>query len=286
MDTKTPPTITKLYKGKVEVKFFPDSHIYMVDGKRCAGVTTFLSVLDKSEALKSYVREQTVKRLLPSLRSVGHVTEEELVAALFEDERNTKRAADMGTAIHAWVESYIRHRLKLEKDMPEMPEDPATLLGVTSFIEWESEHKVKYLWTEKVLYSKKFQYIGTGDFGAKVDGKLCLCDIKTGNDLYNSVRAQTAAYAKADEEESGVEYEGRWAIRIAKEMPEEYAERMALKNEIRSMLKKDPIEPKPYQVFEAKRFDADVWELDDDFRAFISHLELYRWNQRTSFYKR
>lgn len=281
----------ELYGGKVKGKFLgptedkPNRHMYYVNGERVSGATTFLGIKDKSVALVSYSKEQTIKHLLPTLSKSGTVTEEQLVQALYEDDRNTKAAADLGSAIHDWIEKYINHRLSKKNAMPEMPEDENILTGVTSFLDWESAHKVKFLWSEKVLYSRKHDYIGKADFGAVVDGKVCLCDIKTGNGMYNSVRAQTAAYAMADTEESKTKYDGRWAIRIAKETKAEYLERMKLKNRIREVLKKDPQPVDEYKTFEAVFLDEDKNSIKQDFSAFLAHVELYRWDQKTDFWK-
>lgn len=282
-----------LYKGRVRGKFLgptedkPNRHMYFVEGKRKTGVTTALNIKDKSAALVSWNREETVKHLLPLLEAGKKITEKDVVAALYASETTKKKAADFGTLIHDWIERYISHRLKVKgyEDMPEMPDDPNVLTGVTSFLEWESQHKVKFLWSEKVLFSLKYDYIGKGDFGAIVDGIKCLCDIKTGNGMYNSVRAQTAAYAMADFEESKLKYAGRWAIRVAKETEQEYQERMALKNKIRELLGKEPQPVEPYQVFEAKYLDNDKSAMKEDFEAFLAHWNLYRWDLKTDFWK-
>ncbi len=80
----------------------------------------------------------------------------------------------------------------------------------------EKQHKVKFVSTERIVYSKKHDYIGKMDAEAMVDGKRVLVDFKTSSGLYNSVRMQTAAYQKADEEEGAKSYKGRWAIRISR----------------------------------------------------------------------
>lgn len=282
-----------LYKGRVKGKFLgptedkPNRHMYYVEGKRKTGVTTALGIKDKSMALVSWNREQTIQHLLPLLQAGKKITEQDIIAALYASEGTKQKAADLGTEIHDWCERYIKHRLKMTgyKEMPEMPEDPNVQTGVTSFLEWESEHKVVFIWSERIVYSLKHDYIGKADFGAKVDGLMCLCDLKTGNGMYNSVRAQTAAYVSADVEESKTKYAGRWAIRLAKETPEQYEARMALKNHIRQLLGKDPQTVEPYQVFEAKFLDNDKGALKDDFEAFLSHWNLYKWDARTDFWK-
>lgn len=282
-----------LYKGKVKGKFLgptedkPNRHMYYIDGIRKKGVTNALGIKDKSEALKSYVREQTVKKLLPIFEKGGKIGLEELAVALYEDEINTVKSADIGSKIHDWIERYIKHKLKQKgyEKMPEMPEENNIVTGISSFLSWESEHKVKFLWSEKILYSKKYDYIGKGDFGAKVDGEICLCDIKTGNGMYNSVLAQTSAYAFADHEECGQKYDGRWAIRVAKETEQEYLLRMALKNKIRKILGKDEQVVEPYQVFEAKYLDNDKKNMKRDFDGFLYHWNLAIWDSETDFWK-
>jgi hypothetical protein len=168
-----------------------------------------------------------------------------------------------------------------------MPDDDNVARGVLSFLEWETAHKVKFLWTEQLVYSKEFGYVGTADFAAMVDDKKCLCDIKTGNGLYNSVMMQTAAYQKAIEEESKFgappsqweHFDGRWAIRIAKETEEEYLARMAVKNEIKEVLGKDAREIKPYEIFEAVFLDKVPGKVDADFKAFLALQTAYEWDK-------
>lgn len=284
--------ISSLYKGKIQVKFLgpteesPNRHMYYVDGKRKTGVTTALGIKDKSTALMSWQGETIAKHLFDVIMSGQILTQEVVTKAIFAPEEAKTKSADLGTEVHDWVEKYINHKLKKKgfERMPDLPEDPNVATGVNSFLEWEAEHKVKYLWAEKVLYSKRHDYVGKGDFGAKVDGMVCLCDIKTGNGMYNSVLAQTAAYAKADEEESGIKYEGRWAIRISKENPEEYATRMSLKNKIKEFLGKKEKEVPAYQVFEAKFLDNEKGNMKRDFDGFLCHWNLMKWDRETDFY--
>lgn len=280
-----------LYKGKVKGKFLgptqdsPNRHMYYVDGKRKSGVTTALSIKDKSTALMSWQGEETAKYLFGIMETKKSITQEDIVKAIFAHEESKNKAADLGHQVHEWIENYINHKLKKKGcEMPDMPEMPEVVTGVTSFLEWESSHKVKYLWSEKILYSLKHDYIGCGDFGAMVDSKVCLCDIKTGNGMYNSVLAQTAAYVEADREECGMKYEGRWAIRIAKETPQEYQKRMELKNKIKSLLGKKEKDVEEYQVFEARFLDEEKLNMKRDFEGFLYHWNLLKWDRATDFY--
>lgn len=286
MDTKTPAQFFKLYKGKVLVKFWPDSHTYYVNEDRKIGVTTFLGILDKSRALVIWATELAREFLIEKLEVGEKITKALIVEAAALHELRKKEAADVGTQIHDWAERYIRHILKEKgyEEMPEMPADPAVQMGAVAFLTWAKEHKVKFLSSERVVYSKKHDFVGKMDIEAKIDGKLCLVDIKSSNGLYNTVRLQTAAYVMADEEESGRKYKGRWAIRLAKETEEEFVVRMAKKNDNRKLRGKDPVDYGGYAVFEAKFLDDKKTDMARDKAAFLATKALFGWNKETDFF--
>ena len=259
----------KLYKGKVAIKFYPETHAYYVDGKRKTGGTTYLGILDKSRPLiywavglfKDFLLEN-----LPNGITEEHIEEGSKLHAQFKEQ-----AATIGDKAHGWIEQYIAHKLKQTKEKPEIPDDPKVLNAINGFLSWEKEHKVKFVSSERVVYSKKYDYIGKMDIEAEIDGQLCLVDIKTSNGLYNSVALQTAAYLKADEEETGKSYTGRWAIRLAKETEEEYQEKMEKKGK----------DTEGYVAFEAKYLDSQMMNVERDFKAFLSAKSLFEWNKET-----
>lgn len=279
--------IIKLYGGKVEVKFYgptpekPDRHMYYIGSTRITGVTTFLSIIDKSRALVSWATELFRDFLL---EKENKVTEEDIYYGCVLHEVRKQEAANIGTDIHEWCEKYIKHRLGIG-EMPEMPETKAVQIGVAAFLDWEREHKVRFVSSERVVYSKKHDYVGTMDIEAKIDGKLCLVDLKSSNGLYNIVRLQTAAYVMADEEESTRKYAGRWAIRLAKETEDEYGKRMAKKSAGRVRAGKKAVEYGPYKIFEAKFLDEKGTEMKRDKTAWLHCMELKRWNEETDFFK-
>ncbi len=165
--------------------------------------------------------------------------------------------------------------------MPDMPQDPNVVRGVTSFLEWESAHKVKFLWSEKVLYSRKHDFMGKADFAAIVDGEKCICDLKTGNGMYKEVRLQLAAYRAADEEETKEKYDGRWAIQISKETEQEYFDRLALENKIKTLLGQKTYDPYPYQVFNAKFLDLEDGNYEKDLKCFAELAGVHAWDSQT-----
>lgn len=258
-----------LYKGEVKIDFKESNHSYWITGddgkkKRLSGVTTYCGVLDKSQALLPWAVRTTIEYVRDHLDDLKKDPTEILELARQEADKQKNLAAELGKAIHAWVESHIKD------EEPEMPEDPRVLTGVNAFLSWVSENKVKFLESEKVVYSKKYNYVGTLDIKAKVNGKLCLLDIKTGNGIYAEAYMQTAAYVQADAEETGDQYVGRWILRLSKETAEEYEARMQ---------KKGLTKYKPYQVFEAVYLDAEPDAQQHDFAAFVNAKSLFEWRK-------
>lgn len=251
----------KMYGGKVTVDFYPDSHSYWVDGKRVTGVTTYLGIIDKSRALVPWAVELYRNHLIANIGSLTmrHIEEGAKLHTVKKEE-----AATIGSHVHKWIEGYIK------KESPEMPEQKEAQIGVNAFLDWVSANKVKFISSERIIYSRKYGYVGTMDIEAKVNGELCLIDIKTSNNIYNSYYLQTAAYVRADEEERKVKYDGRWVLRLAKETEEEFTKRMAEKGRVAT-----------YLPFEAKFLDSDKGNLKRDFDGFLACKSLYEWNKLT-----
>ena len=128
--------ITKLYKGRVEVKFFPESHIYYIDGKRNTGVTTLIGIKDKSRPLIIWAiglfRDYLYEKLSEGINE-GHIEEGAKLHSV-----QKKQAGTIGDMAHEWVEKYIKG------EKPEMPDNDAAVIAVNAFLEWTKEHKVKF----------------------------------------------------------------------------------------------------------------------------------------------
>jgi|CXWL01.1.fsa_nt_gi hypothetical protein len=288
---------TELYGGKVIHRFHEKGHMHYISrdgGKkfvRKGGVTGIIGVMDKSKPLMSWQQNITLDFLLDTLAKGGKIDEEKAIEAVIQSELFLEQAADIGHEIHGWCEAYIRHQLKQKgfEKMPEIPNFPEAITGVNSFLAWVDEHKVKFLSTERAVYSMRYDYIGIMDFEAVIDGAHCMGDFKSSNGLYNSVRMQTVAYSKADEEERTKfkGYDGRYALRLSKYSEEEYMKRETRKKEIKAAVAKfKGSEPstypiKPYQVFEAVFLDSEDSFADRDFKAFLHCKAIQEWQKET-----
>lgn len=285
-EQNTVENIIELYKGKVQIRFVSQRgddpvHEYWLlqkpKMKRLTGATTIIGVLDKSKALVPWAVDLTVDFLQEhqDLLKKKNVDADEIYAqARAESERQKNLAAELGKAIHGWIEAHIKG------ERPDMPEDENVLKGVMAFVDWKEKNKVKFLWSERVVYSKKYGYVGTADLGAvigagELKGKKLLCDVKTSNGIYSSVRLQTAAYLGAIIEESGEKYDGRLGIRISKETEGEYMTRMQKKVDAGKLKWGIP----PFQIFEAVFLDAEDTDFKNDLGAFIAAKDLYDWEK-------
>jgi len=284
-----------MYGGEVTVDFYPNSHMYKVTDpkyglvkQRVKGVTTYLGIKDKSAPLVSWATETAGLYLYDILESGKVITMDDVRVAITKHREIKDDAATIGKKMHEWCEYFIKHKLAIEgfEAEPEMPSDPQIALGVSSFIEWYMAHDVKFISSERVVYSRKHQYIGTMDFEAMVDGKLTGGDFKSSNGLYNTVLPQISAYQEASEEEaeaigSPVKYENRMAVRLSKETAEEYDLRMERKNMIKG---KEGAEYDPYSPFEWMLFEGRENHIRD-LRAFLDAKNLFEWDALTDFYK-
>jgi hypothetical protein len=209
----------KLYNGEVTLKFDESKHLYMVDDKIVYGVTSACGVLDKP-ALKQWAVNMGVNYLEDNLKlgmTIDEINKTKLLqGAKYAHKDRLTQAADIGTAVHLYLETYLKAGIN-KQPLPPLPINKYIKKGVEAFLEWAKEHKVKFLSSERKIYSKEYGYAGTADGYALVDGKKAVIDFKTSSGIYDDMFLQTSAYAKAIEEEDNVKIEECWILRIPKD---------------------------------------------------------------------
>lgn len=204
----------KLYNGTVELNFDSFRHKYTLNGEEIKSVTKILSVIAKP-ALISWASNTAVNYVSNSIEPGKSYDELEL-HAIWEGAKKAHwekkvEAGNLGTFLHKWVESYIKG------ENPGSPVNPQLERSVLEFLIWVKKHKVKFLLSEQVVYSKKYKYCGTTDFICKIDGKMYIGDLKTSSGIYPEMLLQTAAYRQARGEEYPKEnYAGQLILRIGK----------------------------------------------------------------------
>lgn len=215
--------VHELYNGEVTVTL-DGRHKYTVHDNGVlvpdvVNVTSISGILDKP-GLKFWAANLAADHILEALRAGTDITE-----ALIEEARRkhttfVKEAADIGTLVHDFVETFIR--LILEgKEQPALPDDERVLNGVLSFLRWRDQNNVQFVSTERIVYSREYHIVGKMDAEIKLDGKLIVADWKTSNarkpkkpdstcslcgkvgcgGVYNEYRYQTALYQQMANEE-------------------------------------------------------------------------------------
>lgn len=111
-----------------------------------------------------------------------------LLIDLTEKDRNA--AADKGTAIHEQAENFA-----LGKAVDLTPEIEGY---VQAFNDFCYDFKPEFLHTEALVISRTYEYAGTLDAIVRIDGKVYVLDIKTGNYIWPEVALQLVAYSRAD----------------------------------------------------------------------------------------
>lgn len=194
-----PDKTMKLYNGKVEIEFYEKSHMYKFQGekKRLISVTACTGIIDKSGPLMYWAVNLAKAHLLDNLNNGDGVDELVIEEACRQHQLRKEKAATIGSLVHDWAEKYIN------KEKPAMPKNKNVLNGVIAFLKWVEYHKVKFIASEQMVYSRRKDYVGLFDALVKIKGKLCLIDFKTSKGIYPEYRFQLAGYRYAYEEEHG-----------------------------------------------------------------------------------
>ena len=210
----------KLYDGSVELVFNEKKHLYSVDGVIIPSVTRVIGVIDKP-ALVPWAVKETVTELAGAWQPGVAYTQEQIDAILADSKsarfRTSKAALNIGSEAHDWLERYIKAQILLTA-APTLPEYPPVLAAVNSYIEWEKHRSyLRYIYSERKVYSVKHMFSGTVDLVMEANGSVIVGDFKTSKGIYPEYLVQSAAYAKALEEELGISVDRIAVIRIPKD---------------------------------------------------------------------
>lgn len=136
---------------------------------------------------------------------------EMLDEARYKFRRISKKAQDIGTMAHQWVEDELHGR------KPAFPVNEQARKSCLAASEWITQHKFKPTVMEHRIYSRKYKIAGTMDCLGEVDGELSVVDWKTSTGIYPEYHFQTAFYTQAYKEMNS--YTGpisRWVVRLDK----------------------------------------------------------------------
>ena len=239
------------YDGTVELRFDKEEHkYYLVEElgnlSLRKGVTTVCHIIDRSMALMPWAAKKVAEkviRLVPVVELSGEMWLKPMSLAYFTQlvmeakkapNEEKEEAGDIGHMAHQCLEDSIRHALDhttdhIVRELKNLPPDEKAATAANSAFNWIKAHNVRWIETEGKIYSKKYGYAGTMDGLAYVDScndraccrssftnHLSLIDWKSSNYLYIEFLFQTASYQHAKQEESGIQIEDRWVLRLGK----------------------------------------------------------------------
>jgi len=262
--------VSEHYNGEIKVKFYPNSHRYQLEGRRdyLIGVTTATGMIDKSRPLMIWASRLAQDYLNKLLEAGEEITAERVAEAVKLYDAVRDEAATVGTLAHKWAHQYI------SGSNPNMPEDQRIIEAITAFLRWVNDFGVRFIESEKVVYSLKHEYVGTLDcvftLAAENHEVKHLGDFKTSSGLYLPMALQASAYQEAMTEEYGTQFGSKWLLRFAKE----------------DKFNKSGNLTQKAGDFEYKSFPTE--DHDVHFRGFLACLEIKkqskRWDKDYGFY--
>lgn len=191
-------------------RFNKERHLHQieVDGewKNLTGCTTVLSVLAKPALIPwaakmavEYIRENAPKELLPIPEGESPaygdyiVSEELLEEAKKAHAKRKEKAGEWGTKTHEIISEIITDVIANSEGRIRSGRNPNK--AVQNFLDWAMKNEVKFLETEKNIYSEFLFIGGIVDFVCEIDGKVWIGDIKTsGSGIYPEHFFQCAGY--------------------------------------------------------------------------------------------
>jgi len=217
----TETQLIEKYNGAVQITFYPNSHMYKINGQSIMSVSRICGIVDKSAGLIIWAT-RLARDYLQKL-PVQARTDEALEEAIKQHAVKKQEAADIGHYVHSYAEAYIAGNTSAELDTTLFSEEDAKRAknGIIAFLQWASDKNITWEASEQIVYSKKYNYVGTFDAIAIIGGKRYLIDFKTSKGLYRLEHGmQTAAYLKAHQEEHGTHFDGRIILHFNKETGE------------------------------------------------------------------
>ena len=161
---------------------------YLIDGIDMPSVTTILGIINKP-ALITWAAKQGAKAVLKD--PVLYDTPYAAASAIYTIDG--EKATDRGKEAHAVAEAYAHSILKGEQDTFESAN--SYFKSIKAFFDQMRPDPVAI---EVVLFNSKYQYAGTADLLATINGRPALIDYKTSKAVYEDMGLQLAAYRECD----------------------------------------------------------------------------------------
>jgi hypothetical protein len=200
-----------------------DKRYYDTPIGRVPSTTTVLKVLSKP-ALIGWAAKMTAEYMRGVLMSVAEgrifgddLTDSEIDRLVKEAKSAHKRestgAADIGSAVHAWIEGYYKSYLG-GPGLQDVPGDEM-YPPIEAFRDWDANNKVRPICVEERIWSSE-RFAGTLDLYAEVKGVPTIVDFKSSSGHWDDHVMQLGAYDMAFRERTGNRVDGYMIVRLDK----------------------------------------------------------------------
>ena len=205
--------------------FNKEQHYYELDGKRLYGVTTVLGVIAKPALIPwavkmaiDYIKENSSGFQMfegQQTKFYNGINDDLLDKAKAAHRKKKEDAGAKGTDAHEIIEGLIKESIAINNG--NLVSGLHDNQQVKNFIDWAVKNQVKFLASEKQLYSESAWVAGTTDMVFEMNGKKYVGDVKTSSAIYPEHFYQMAAYRMMLEEMGETGFDGSVVIRIGKD---------------------------------------------------------------------
>jgi hypothetical protein len=176
---------------------------YEIKDKKYPSVTSILSEYGNPSGLIQWSANCVAEYVKDHLKDIrdGKITADDidLERARQYYKEKSGEALDIGSAVHDFIEEWIKYKLGLRKDddTHKMLDDIQYIQSVQAFLKWVKDNNFIPYASEMTVYSHKHRYAGTLDCLARVNGKIYVVDFKTSKSHSPINSVQISAYRKA-----------------------------------------------------------------------------------------
>jgi hypothetical protein len=206
----------KIING-TEITFYPASHQRRVNGKQIPSVSSVSGMIDKSSQLLIW-SERLARKFLQMFLG-KELTEEVIEKAVTQHRLVKEEKGESGIDVHDLCERFAKAVMNnTEKPVIDETISQPVINGYNAFLKWYNENDVQFIESERDVYSKDRNYVGTFDVLMVVNGIITLGDFKTGSNVYPEYFIQLSGYKQAyDEENTGVKIEHLMVLHFNKD---------------------------------------------------------------------
>jgi hypothetical protein len=272
-----------------KIEYTDSDHVYKLKstGKWLQGVSSVSSILPK-DWLAAWGAKEAVKflgysdyegdlnRATEVLKDIKKMkTPEQLIELLKEakgaSSRKSKDALVDGKAGHAWLETYVKARIR-HADIPSVPEGNLNR-PITQFLKWEAKEIDYWILSEAKVVNEAKEYAGCLDALAMLkNGTLAIIDFKFASHISEDYYLQTAGY-QACFEPYNIKIDNRIILRFPKTvLREEY-------NVKKQKYEMKPNNLEPEWVKGSYEFDRDVFFHALPLKAWSNQFTQKKWSK-------